>query len=58
MPRTSVAAPGRRPEKIGITGHARAIPQGLTFTTFPVTLTWHFFERAEHSVPLRREESI
>ncbi len=57
MLRTLVSAPDCRPESSGIIGHARAIPEASTFTTAPVTFTWHFFERAEHRATARREES-
>ena len=56
MLRTSVSAPHCRPERIGITGHARAIPEAFIFTTFPVTFTLHFFERAQHRATITREE--
>ena len=56
MFRTLVAAPTPRPERSGIIGHARAIPEASTFTTAPVTFTWYFFERSEHCVTVTREE--
>ena len=60
MVRTPVAAPDTRPERSlrlgGIIGHARAIPEDITFTAVPVTFTFHFFERAEHSAAAWREE--
>lgn len=51
-----VAAPNPRPERCGIIGHARAIPKAATFTTAPITFTWHFYERAEHRATATREE--
>jgi hypothetical protein len=56
MIRTYVAAPKPRPERCGIIGHARATPEASTFTTAPVTFTWHFFERAEHCATAVSEE--
>jgi hypothetical protein len=57
MVRTVVAAPDTRPERSGIIGHARAIPEASTFTTTPVAFTWHFYERAEHRATALWEES-
>jgi hypothetical protein len=56
MLRTVVTAPDTRPERCGIISHARAIPEASTFTTTPVTFTWHFYERAEHRATTLREE--
>ena len=56
MLRTVVAAPHTRPERSAIIGHARAIPERCTFTTDPVTFTWHFYERADHRITVWREE--
>jgi hypothetical protein len=56
MLRTYVAAPTPRPERGGTIGHARVIPEASTFTTAPVTFTWHFYERAKHCATARREE--
>ena len=51
-----VAAPNTRPEWSGIICHARAIPEASTFTTAPITFTFHFHERAEHRATTLREE--
>jgi hypothetical protein len=51
MPRTFVAARGLRPERRVRWRHARAIPEGVTLTTFPF-VTRHFMELANHCTRL------
>ena len=55
MLHTFVAARDRRPERGVHWGHARAIPEGATFTTVPFR-TRHFLIFAEHRPTSTREE--
>jgi hypothetical protein len=58
MSLTSVATPDFWPETSGIVGHARATPEAFTLTTVPVTITRHFFERADQCATAPSEEGV